>query len=1542
MSGTISGSPPPADFPDTPKAEPAKPNPAPAAPPPPAAPAPGATWTAPVGQIPDDSKTSFTSTAPARNPNVLGAAPLAPIRPAQAVGDAQALPTVGEYDYIIVGSGAGGSPLAARLALAGYRVCVLEAGPGSEDPINAIPSFHALASELGLDPNKPTQGDAGKFLVTQNPLDPKDPNYVKPGTPGMDGRSGIDMPRGWGFGGSPEVNAMITKLPPPQEWQKIYEETGDPDWKPENMRKIWETAVERNDAHPILKALDSLGRHLHLKGLENIHGHGFQGWLDVSEPGLAQASVALKDPQLSRIFFETLKNTAGMGGVSNYLKRVTGGFDDNNSNLTSVPGFSITPEAMKDGVRSDPGEHLKEVMDECERRRQATHGVFQGRVDVKTGALATKVQLDDGDPPRAKGVEILAGDHLYEADNQYNPLAKGTKAQVLAKNEVILSAGTFNSPQLLMLSGIGPEQELRNAQITPRVIRPGVGTNLQDRFEVGVVSQMKQPFSVLKDAKFTVDPRVDPEFKNWVQGNGGTYATDGVAVAVAFKSDPKKDKPDVYIFGVPGDFHGYYPGYSQDTLLHKDRWTWVVLDANQNNAKGTLTLDKNDPTKQPIVNKHSFEGTDAAANVEATAKAVEWVRKLNEKIGAQAELVPGPDVKTHEQLVEWVKQNAWGHHPTGTDPMGTPDDPMAVVDSNFKVIGTQGLRVVDQSSVKDIQGLFPVADLYVRSEMAAQKIIKEAAANGQTPTVGKGDEPQPLWTQDRAPSAAQRIALTRGMYDAFFGNKDGIPNDKGPGHLWWLENIASKVPLLKDLPQVNQWDSPRMHAFQEAMASAATLSPEGESIIPPSYRTFYKMMKVNQAQLANFPLAKISEGVVKADGVSVTDPLSGAKKEVSPQLFYQRWDPPDGVARKDVVVISPAYQATGRQWTEVAADLARKGNTVLVMDNEYAGLSKGTPGKFSGESVSAGIALMLSKAEQVRQDEKLPGKVRVLGESLGAGAAYSGVLNAYAGNIDLQGRPLPKDNVYVGMVNPYLGKVSDPLLQDLAGAEKKLRLPVPALPTEANFTGVYRDADAKKRFDQLAQLEDVKVHPEGIVDATKSLQDTLQAVEQGKLKIPPNVSLGILRTDEDASVDRHQTDRLEDYSEQALSYEKRIPKLRDHALVLNEAMRADIEGLATEDAAVEKAVVPGAPPANAPDDPKVRYWGGSKTEQDRRLNLMTGELKKLQSDLGQVNGDGPDRTFHKEGQAFEAEFTPVANPDLPPGVSPVGIFDPKVLAQVSRITGRLSYGRGDDNLNSLMPDVRGMAVRFETKDGKMQDLTATNAEVPFFHNPAELTAFGIATKDLAKAMKDPNHPVISTGKELLEFAPELAKQLQRLEPWSYPAGPVGLAKAGVRALEMLKAATPATFPRASFGTTAFWSGAPIRFGDKLVKFVFRPVERGHGLPSPDLFKEASEHPELQYELCVQFYTDPKNTPIDPPSHWNSPLIKMGVLNLKTADLGSDAQKALQSQFQKEGFNPGNALKGNEPYGLNEERATLYARDFIARGGTPARCPLGYG
>ncbi len=119
---------------------------------------------------------------------------------------------------------------------------------------------------------------------------------------------------------------------------------------------------------------------------------------------------------------------------------------------------------------------------------------------IELGALTTRVLFEG---TRAIGVEFLEGRHLYKADSASNgSAASARKRQVRAGREVILCAGAFNSPQLLMLSGVGPRDHLEQFGIPVVVDLPGVGRNLQDRYEVGVVSQFSRPFKLLENATF--------------------------------------------------------------------------------------------------------------------------------------------------------------------------------------------------------------------------------------------------------------------------------------------------------------------------------------------------------------------------------------------------------------------------------------------------------------------------------------------------------------------------------------------------------------------------------------------------------------------------------------------------------------------------------------------------------------------------------------------------------------------------------------------------------------------------------------------------------------------------------------------------------------------------------------------------------------------------------------------------------------------------------------------------------------------------------
>src|SRR6185295_3436097 len=188
-----------------------------------------------------------------------------------------------------------------------------------------------------------------------------------------------------------------------------------------------------------------------------------------------------------------------------------------------------------------------------------------------TRILLEKFTTSHGEQSRAIGVEYREGAHLYRADPK---VASDMPAvQVFrATKEIILSAGAFNTPQLLMLSGIGPRDELERHRIPVHIELPGVGQNLQDRYEVGIVYKMKENFSTLEGARFEADEQNDPAYREWKyasaeerkDGKGFLYSSNGVVIAILKRSSIAKNAqqdPDLFIFGLPSDFRGYEQGY---------------------------------------------------------------------------------------------------------------------------------------------------------------------------------------------------------------------------------------------------------------------------------------------------------------------------------------------------------------------------------------------------------------------------------------------------------------------------------------------------------------------------------------------------------------------------------------------------------------------------------------------------------------------------------------------------------------------------------------------------------------------------------------------------------------------------------------------------------------------------------------------------------------------------------------------------------------------------------------------------------------------
>ena len=347
---------------------------------------------------------------------------------------------------------------------------------------------------------------------------------------------------------------------------------------------------------------------------------------------------------------------------------------------------------------------------------------YPQRLRIEKNAVATRVLFND--QKQATGVEYRSGSKLYRTHGQ--PSAQGATKTARASREVILCGGAFNTPQLLMLSGIGPKAELDRWGISPVKVLEGVGKNLQDRYEVGVVQRLKNDLNALDGATFS---KGDRPYNDWAKHRTGVYTTNGTILAVTRKSKKERPLPDLFCFGLVGNFHGYYPGYSKLFPEQHNSLTWCVLKAHTLNRGGEVTLKSADPLVAPQINFHYFEeGTDKAGeDLDSVVEGIKFVRKMTAGLDfIDAEMVPGPGVQTDEQIREFIRNNAWGHHASCSCKIGAEGE-NGVLDSKFKVHGVRGLRVVDASIFPKIPGFFIVSSIYIAAEKAAAVIHQDSA-----------------------------------------------------------------------------------------------------------------------------------------------------------------------------------------------------------------------------------------------------------------------------------------------------------------------------------------------------------------------------------------------------------------------------------------------------------------------------------------------------------------------------------------------------------------------------------------------------------------------------------------------------------------------------------------------------------------------------------------------------------------------------------------------------------------------------------------------
>ncbi len=630
--------------------------------------------------------------------------------------------TGAEYDadYIVIGSGAGGGPLAANLALRGFKVLLLEAGDDICQTTEGrllyeVPAFHGLCTEYDQ-----ARWDFYVHHYTDPDREKLDSKYCKK-------NEGVLYPRTGALGGCTVHNAMVTITPQAIDWDFIARSTGDWSWRTENMYKYWER-LERCMYRPRPWTLGYVvqGLFWSIAGLWQRRkdwkkwksGHGFDGWLPTDR---ADPRLVLNDRSILKILKATLCIVvrAKIGSVLGHLCAQLDPNDIRNSD-NARRGLALTPMTTFRGKRHGPREFILE-----------TARAKPQNLKVELNTLATKVIFNG---KQAVGVEARQGAFLYKASPLSTASRPYEKRCFRAAREVIVAGGAFNSPQLLMLSGIGAAEELKALGIEVVVDLPGVGKNLQDRYEVSVVSELPEPFLMLKGATFappTPQAPPDPVFELWRQGKG-LYCSTGSVIVVMERSSPDLPEPDLFIFGFPGFFAGYKRGYSALFEKTERQFSWIILKAYTNNTAGSVTLVSADPTQRPRVDcKYFQEGNDTLQqDLYAVLKGVKLVREMNNNLGGQfaKEQIPGPGYESDEATLRFIQNEAWGHHASCTNKIGPRSDRMAVLDSRFRVHGTQGLRVVDASVFPKIPGYFIVAAIYMISEKACDVIVEDAAA----------------------------------------------------------------------------------------------------------------------------------------------------------------------------------------------------------------------------------------------------------------------------------------------------------------------------------------------------------------------------------------------------------------------------------------------------------------------------------------------------------------------------------------------------------------------------------------------------------------------------------------------------------------------------------------------------------------------------------------------------------------------------------------------------------------------------------------------
>ncbi|KAF1953449.1 alcohol oxidase [Byssothecium circinans] len=618
-----------------------------------------------------------------------------------------------EYEYVVIGSGPGGGPLAANLARAGHSVFLIEAGEDhGESLLQQVPVF---ADQSAEDPTMSWEFFVNHYEDTKQAY--RDSKYTwrlsngdyYVGTNPPQGAEplGILYPRVGTLGGCGQHNAMNFAMPPDNDWNSIANLNGDASWTADTMRGYFEK-IEAN-------------KYVKRNGSEAA-GHGFDGYIasNRNQIGLLDAQPGFVD-HLRRLFCasgSTCPNSTE--AVYELLQVDSNRLDRDRYEQDSL--FQMPLHYDEKRRRSGAYSYLRDTVNTIN-----ADGTPRYPLTISTSSLATRVLFDTSGPsPRATGVAYLQGQALYRADRRNNGLQRGNPLEVTATREVIVAGGAFNTPQILKLSGVGPRAELESFNITVVHDLPAVGTNLQDNYEAGIHVEAATPYgSPFQNCTFLAPG--DPCLREWKEHGTGAYGMGGAPASFIYRTNVSENADaDVYMFGAAGAvFDGYFPGFSSAQWPANSSF-WSVVKMQYQNRAGTVKLRSADPQDTPIIDFNYFaEGHDH--DLAALKEGVEFVLDVYNKTpapyGPYKVVRPDPSIDIRQAIMD----EAFSHHASSSCPIGLNVSD-SCVDSKFRVHGVEGLRIVDASVFPRTPGAFPVLPVFLISEKASDVLLQDAKA----------------------------------------------------------------------------------------------------------------------------------------------------------------------------------------------------------------------------------------------------------------------------------------------------------------------------------------------------------------------------------------------------------------------------------------------------------------------------------------------------------------------------------------------------------------------------------------------------------------------------------------------------------------------------------------------------------------------------------------------------------------------------------------------------------------------------------------------